>query len=309
MMPETRLPVLFIGGLGRSGSTLVDRVLGQTPGVCSVGELVFLWDRALSANELCGCGEPFRGCPFWKEVGIRAFGGWDRVDPAAMRARQLRVDRNRYVPAMLAPSMAPGYCKRLEPYAEAVGRLYKAIAEVAGAVLVVDSSKHASTAALLRHVPGVDPRIVQLFRDPHGVAWSWSKTVERPDATDGVSLMARVGPARIAARWQAYNALLALIRSPGGALRYEDFVERPEHATRRLLALGGLEPESLPQFIGPRTIRLDVDHTVAGNPLRFRTGEVEIRSDDEWRRSMPRWRRALVGALSFPSTLVYRYPP
>jgi sulfotransferase family protein len=308
-MSARRLPVLFIGGLGRSGSTLVDRVLGQTPGVCSVGELVFIWDRALSANELCGCGQPFNECPFWKEVGVAAFGGWDRIDPVVLRARQLRVDRNRYVPAMFAPSIAPAYRRRLEPYAEVVGRLYQAIADVAGARLIVDSSKHASTATFLRHVPGIDPKIVQLFRDPHGVAWSWSKTVERPDATEGISLMARVGAARIAARWQAYNALLALLRSRGAALRYEDFVDRPEEATRRLLALGGLGPGELPQFVGPRRVALDVDHTVAGNPLRFRTGEIEIRADDQWRRSMPPSRRALVSLLSFPSTVVYRYAP
>ena len=32
--------VLYIGGLGRSGSTLLDRMLGQLDGVWSVGELV-----------------------------------------------------------------------------------------------------------------------------------------------------------------------------------------------------------------------------------------------------------------------------
>jgi hypothetical protein len=238
-----------------------------------------------------------------------AFGGWDRIDPEAIRAWQLSVDRNRYVPAMFAPSFAPAYRRRLAPYAEAVGRIYQAIAEVTGAELIVDSSKHASTAAMLRHVPGIEPRILQLFRDPHGVAWSWSKTVERPDATEGVSLMARVGSARIATRWQGYNALLALVRSPGAALRYEDFVAEPEPATRRLLALGGLEPDTLPQFVGRRTVRLDVDHTVAGNPLRFRTGDIEIRADEEWRRAMPAWRRGVVSALSFPSTAIYRYLP
>src|SRR3954453_5871316 len=129
--------VLFIGGLGRSGSTLIDRILGQTPGVCSVGELVFLWDRALSSNELCGCGERFRACPFWKEIGDAAFGGWDRIDPASMRSWQHRVDRNRYIPAMLAPSFAPRYRARREPYTELMGRLYGAIAAVTGAKLIV----------------------------------------------------------------------------------------------------------------------------------------------------------------------------
>jgi hypothetical protein len=173
----------------------------------------------------------------------------------------------------------------------------------------VDSSKHASTAALLRNVAGIDPRVAHLVRDPRGVAWSWSKRVERPDAPGEGSLMARVGAVRIGVRWQAYNALLAMTRTRGAVLRYEDFVERPMHATRRLLQLGGLTVTDLPQFIDEHTVLLDVDHTVAGNPLRFRTGEITIRPDEEWRARMPASRRALVTALTFPSNLVYRYLP
>jgi ethanolamine utilization cobalamin adenosyltransferase len=56
-------------------------------------------------------------------------------------------------------------------------------------------------------------------------------------------------------------------------------------------------------------VKLGADHTVAGNPLRFRTGELEINADDEWRREMPVSRRALLMALTFPSNLIYRYPP
>src|SRR5919201_2464721 len=101
--------VLFIGGLGRNGSTLVDRVLGQTPGVVAVGELVFLWQRALLDGERCGCGEPFRSCPFWSEVGERAFGGWDRVNATQVRSLQHAVDRNRYLPLMRWPRLSAGY--------------------------------------------------------------------------------------------------------------------------------------------------------------------------------------------------------
>ena len=54
--------VLFIGGLGRSGSTLLDRMLGQLDGVWSVGELVHIWQRGLQENNLCGCGRRFRDC-------------------------------------------------------------------------------------------------------------------------------------------------------------------------------------------------------------------------------------------------------
>lgn len=301
--------VLFIGGLGRSGSTLVDRVLGQTPDVCSVGELVFLWERGLLANERCGCGEAFRSCPFWTEVGEKAFGGWDQVDPEEKLALQRRVDRNRYVPWILLPALSRSYRQRLRGYGEMLARIYIAIGEVSGARLVVDSSKHASTAAIVSRLPGIDSRIVQLVRDPRGVAWSWAKVVSRPDTPEAGTEMARLGSFRASARWQAYNLLLAVVRRPGRgqAVRYEDFVDRPAHATRRLLAFGGVAGSFLPQFVSDRRVVLAVDHTVAGNPLRFRTGELEIRADDEWRDSMPRRRRLLVSALTFPTSAVFRY--
>jgi hypothetical protein len=69
--------LLYLGGLGRSGSTIIERLLGQLPGVCSVGEVVHLWRRGIGDAERCGCGEPFPGCPFWSKVGLAAFGGWD----------------------------------------------------------------------------------------------------------------------------------------------------------------------------------------------------------------------------------------
>ncbi|HEY4605248.1 MAG TPA: hypothetical protein VIH08_13030, partial [Blastococcus sp.] len=36
------LRVLYLAGIGRSGSTLLERILGEVPGICSLGEVVFL---------------------------------------------------------------------------------------------------------------------------------------------------------------------------------------------------------------------------------------------------------------------------
>jgi hypothetical protein len=46
-MPAGRVRVLYIGGLGRSGSTLVERLAGQLPGAYAVGEFVL---RQLNAR-------------------------------------------------------------------------------------------------------------------------------------------------------------------------------------------------------------------------------------------------------------------
>ena len=306
MRPVT---VLYIGGIGRSGSTLLDRMLGQLPGFVSVGELVFLWERGVARNERCGCGVAFRECPFWTAVGERAFGGWDAVDTAAAIERKRMVDRNRFLPLLLAPWVPSRFATALRSHTEALGRVYRAIADESGADVIVESSKHVSTAALLRRVPDVDLRVVRLIRDPRGVAFSWAKEVHRPDSTSGPSVMARIGPGRAAVRWLSYNVLMEVARlgRPSSLVRYESLVRRPAETVRELASLAGRPDLGPPSFVDGDRIRLGVDHTVAGNPLRFRTGAIELRVDDAWTTKMSRRDRGIVTVLTWPALAGYGY--
>jgi hypothetical protein len=54
--------------------------------------------------------------------------------------------------------------------------------------------------------------------------------------------------------------------------------------------------------------RLGCDHTVAGNPLRFKRGTLEIRADDEWRSGMRFRSRALATAVAAPLLATYGFP-
>ena len=75
------VPVLYVGGCQRSGSTLLDRMMSQVSGHVSAGEIVHLWSRGLRSDELCGCGERFSACPFWNEVGRVGVRGVGVVGP------------------------------------------------------------------------------------------------------------------------------------------------------------------------------------------------------------------------------------
>ena len=305
--PPRRVRVLYVGGTGRSGSTLLDRMLGEIPGFVSVGEVVHLWRRGLAGDQLCGCGERFRACPYWADVGEAAFGGWDRLQPAEVLGLQRSVDRNRFIPLMLAPRGR--YRDRLRRYAHLLGRLYGALASVAGARVVVDSSKHASTAFLLRRVPGVDLRVAHLVRDSRGVAFSWGRRVRRPEVVAGEAYMPTPGAARAGTDWVAYNGLFELLRLTGVPMllvRYESLVADPRRELERILHLTGegLGDDAL-AFLRDGAAELGVGHTVSGNPMRFRTGPVELRPDEEWRHGMDPGRRRLVSAITMP--LLYRY--
>ncbi len=91
------MKVLYIVGVGRSGSTLLERMLGAVPGSVNAGELNAIFSRVATQDQRCGCGEPFSACPFWQAVGDRAFGGWGSVTKR-MASLQPRVVRQRFVP-------------------------------------------------------------------------------------------------------------------------------------------------------------------------------------------------------------------
>jgi hypothetical protein len=316
------MKVLYIGGFGRSGSTLVERILGQLPGFCSSGEVVFLWQRGLIDGQLCGCGTPVPECDFWNRVGKTAFGGWDQIDPSEMLALQKRVDRNRYIPSMVVPRLRPAAAADMERYTEVLSKLYRAIGEVAGARVVIDASKHASTAYLLRRVPGIDLRVVHLVRDSRGVAYSWTKEVKKPEVTGDDAFMPQYSPSSSGRQWVAYNlmfdalgAITALSslgdtpKPPGTMLlRYEALMADPREGLERILAHAG-EPVTADSFdfLGDGWVDLGVDHTVAGNPMRFHQGRLDLRLDQAWTTKLPERDRKVVTAITWPLQVRYGY--
>jgi Sulfotransferase family len=309
--PPAPVAVLYVGGTGRSGTTLLERILGQAGGFCAAGELDFLWDRGVAGNERCGCGERFNACPFWIQVGKEAFGGWDQVDLDELRTLQRQVDRHRYLAAMVWPRLAGAWRHRMERYALVLERVYRAIATVSGASVVIDSSKNAPHAYLLRRVPGVELRLVHLVRRSHGVAYSWTKRVRRPEVVDAEAYMHRQPAALTALYWIKDNLLLDLLRPlrvPTHRLRYESLVDDPRANAAAMLRFADRLPHDADLgFIGDGQVDLAVNHTVAGNPMRFHQGRLNLRPDHTWRTAMPRRQRLVVTAITWPLLLRYGY--
>jgi hypothetical protein len=307
------VPVLFIGGLGRSGSTLLDRMLGQVPGLFSLGEVVHIWQRGLADNERCGCHERFYDCPFWSRVGQQAYGGWDKLDPYVVLDLQRAVDRHRYIPLMITPSRWQRFAESMRTYSDLLSRLYRAVQDVSGADIVVDSTKHGSYAVLLSQIGDIDLRVVHLVRNSRGVAYSWTKTVRKPESVKADQFMPRYRPATMGMRYVSYNLPFHLLKAQGVPslfVRYESLVAEPESTLRRILEIAGRQvaPDDL-WFLGEdgHSAFLGPNHTLAGNPMRFKEGQFPITADEEWRTRMPLQERVIVAALSWPMSVLYGY--
>ncbi len=301
--------VAFIGATGRSGSTLISRVLGSVPGVCSVGELCWLWNYGLLRNRSCGCGEPFLACSFWGGVGDAAFGGWANVDVERAIALRRRLTANAHLPALWTEDLRGAVSRELDEYRGLVSALYRGIQTQSGASVVVDNSKQVAVGLISRSAAGVDLRLVHLVRRSHGVAHSWAKHVARSDLEGNE--MRRRSPAKTAARWTLDNALFEALGRTGTSrklLRYEDFVADPRRATEDLARFLALEvaPSDL-SFVHRDSVDLGVDHSVWGNPMRLRSGSEALRADEGWRTAMSARDRRLVTGVSATGLARYGY--
>ncbi len=310
--------VLYVVGKGRSGSTLLDHLLGSMDGISSTGELWWLWRWGFLGGYRCGCGERIPDCGLWGPVGADLHrGGRTPRRIAAVQSELLSWHR---VPGLLARAADPAGAaspagggtvgRALARMGEVYGELYRGIAERTGAGVVVDSSKFPAHPGLLGMVDGVEPHAVHLVRDPRAVTFSYRRHKLWRDRDGGVP-MPTFGPAYSSASWLARNGTVEAVRQvrpalPLARIRYEDLVAEPRRTLRAIAALVGL-PDADPPVDEQGTARLSTNHMVGGNPDRGARGAVELARDDEWRRAITGWDRAVTTAMCAPLMGRYGY--
>ena len=59
--------ILYIAGIGRSGSTLLDAMLDSHPELFGAGELTHVFEE-IAHDARCSCGNSYSRCDFWQEV-------------------------------------------------------------------------------------------------------------------------------------------------------------------------------------------------------------------------------------------------
>jgi hypothetical protein len=298
--------VLYIAGAGRTGSTLLEKLLGQVPGMFAGGELTFLWGYGMRGR--CSCGLPLLECDVWRAILASAYGNPDAIDPERMVDLRKRFN-SVHLPLMVTKSLRRRLLHRLEEFPETVERLYRAIVETTGDRVVVDSSKEPHYSFILRSRPALDVRVLHLVRDPRAVAFSWAKHREQKGIPG--SMMEVRSPAVSSAYYGVSNLATEMMwsrrRSRYLRVRYEDFVTDPYAVGDQIARLVDEPVDLRPILPDGHTGVVATTHSAWGNPNRFDHGPVHLRPDDEWTTAMKRWPRAVVTALNGPFVARYGY--
>ncbi len=305
-----KVKVLYIYGVGRSGSTLLENILAQGGGVAGVGELRFIWARGFGDNQLCGCREHFSDCKFWSAVVSKLF-PVNASDIAGLQQLVRHVDRDRYVPLAFFPLKSKAFRERWDQWRGLTASLYKSIAEVANVKTIIDSSKDPSTPFLLSQIDSLDLFVIHLVRDPRAVAHSFTRKRRRLEITDQVVEMPRYSVLHSAREWLLRNLLalpLSSLAKKFVTIRYEDLIASPRETLEKIIRTMELREDILSAVKGNSVVLSKVVHAFSGNPSRFHEGEVDLRADDAWRREMRALNRLTISILTWPYLLKYRYP-
>ncbi len=299
----TRL--VYVLSASHSGSTLLSMLLNAHPKVVTAGELKA--ERFGDPDRYrCSCHELLKECTFWRAVADRMnsrghnFSITDaRTHFGAMDSRWVRrltrplvreafTERVRDLALSLSPSWRRGLPEMLRRSAD----LVHSIAEVAGADVVVESSKIGLRLKYLTQCEDLDIHVVRLIRDGRAVALTYMRPDEFADARDarlrgggtGVNLDTRLSMDEAAREWRRSNeeaeALLGQLRGVQVIqVHYESLCNSPLDTVNQVFSEFGLH--SLTSLEDFRVL----PHHVIGNGMRLDTDN-RVVLDDRWRSAL-----------------------
>jgi len=259
--------LLYIGGYGRSGSTLLESLLATRPDVLACGEVVCCLRKRVERR--CTCGKPRQKCDVW-----RAFyptpgplRGWTHVE----------------LTLALLDQAAPRYA------------------------LMVDSSKTAWGALTapfrLRRKLGRAFHLVHVLRDPRGVCWS---TVSGAWSRRAVLRSRTLRYVRTALGWLAANLSCEVFRwlypEQYRRVRYEDL-----NSSHQEVLTGLFQDLSLPEVEAAKTAGDNRHQLYGNQSRYRHFEPAAIQEDVRWQSKMPAAERNFVSVLTWPLRLRYGY--
>lgn len=297
-MQNSKIKVLYIAGFERSGSTIVNRVLGQIDGFVAWGELRDIWQHGIVENRPCTCGTTFRNCSAWQKIFERAFEGAEKINTSEMDKLQKKA-RFFVLPHYFKLLQDSFLKKQIHPYLVSLENLYQAIQKTTNSKVIVDSTKASWYGYVLGLLPSIDLYIVHVIRNPKGVCYSLDQHKSQGELTSQW-----YNPIQASISWNLKNyAVETLLNSSEDRylrINYEDFIANPQIAVKQILKLLDEDITELP-FVSPTEVKMSTDHIITGSPSsRSDIGTVKLQLDQKWKYKMKLIDKMIIDLLTFP---------
>lgn len=323
MNDRKRLTILYIASDVRSGSTLLDNLLGNHPDISGIGEVRHIYsflhqgEYGSEVSWKCTCGKELASCPVWVQTKKnyemntgQPFGEFDIKIGYPQRGKlyhawmwlSFLASRKELKRKLLDKAYQP---QRMVEIGQEAHAIIQGFADSVSTSIIVDSSKRASQLyALLKAKPNwVDLKVIHLVRDGRAVLYSkMARANQYRDSKTEFHLF----PATRS--WVYHNlkiqSLLKLLPPEDSIrVRYEDLCLDPPGTLQRICA--NLRIKFHPDMLH---LSREGKHNVGGSPHRYQWDpKTPIQLDTRWKDNLPLRFRFLYWLLSGPLHKYYGY--
>lgn len=303
------MKIIYIAGYGRSGSTLLDILLGSHEKVTGTGELANVFAHYQDDEEKCSCGEALSRCPFWSQVVEKQFLAASCPSLSELEKMRRKVEDWPHILGLLR-GKACG--REQKTYAVFTRRLFESVYRTTGRQWILDSSKTAShtawRAGALHRLCGMDVRVLHLVRDGRSVMASKIRGDNRA-MRRGLAFRSSTAAYRGLFGWLSANVFamvtgLLLPRGCYAILRFEDLLRRPERELVRIGNFLGLELSVIAEKARSGGA-FATGHRIAGNRMTAR-GRVRVDPRASENRALPAHLASLFEVVSWPVNALLR---
>lgn len=319
-MDDHQLPILYIAGAGRSGSTLLGDVLGSLPGAVHIGELRGIFTYTLVSK--CSCGKAYQACTLWGPTlnflygddWLKHFPTW-KMKGAFPDAKWMPIYA---ILKWLKISSANNPTEYINETLREVIRVLNEVKARTSMSTIVDTSKSGPFAWYLSQQPNTQLAVVHLVRDPRATLFSWVKNnIPMYDAKSGEVVLRSSS---------LFEGLKYWIRATMGAwclkylgvpylrVKYEAFVKDPVAIIELIIAFSAkhnvrlANDEAVSSLLSDKRVSLNERHLIGSNPgVKNKTGVVQISEDTTWLQKTSGTQRVLWTIFFLPWLLWFRY--
>lgn len=281
--------VVYICSDKRSGSTLLDMLLGRHPELANVGELHHFYNyingnyyRQTTKEDTCACERKFSECIFWNRV-IKHYKQEYNSD-AKFAVTRFPVSKNiiqRYVfDFLIATTNIKALQKKIErrtkfnkykEIAENRFKLYETINYVNNSSFTVDSTKKITDLKFLLAYKPEAVKVIFLTRDLRAIATSKFKRLTG-------SRLPVMMLQTVLFHIQLFFAVKSIPKKNRLVVKYEDLIAEPQNALKNIFLFLHINSG----------IEIDLQsycetHVLGGSPHRLTNKKLKIYIDDRWK--------------------------
>ena len=284
-MEKSKIPYVFLTSHAFSGSTLTSFLLGAHPEIATVGMLTGPAEHLDLNNYRCSCGQLFQQDPFWqavtqavnrygisysleKHMGTRIELGSNKL-MRRLRTDSLRSNSLEKYRDWLMFNLWPGHKQEMQRLVRRNEIFARAILDVSGKPVFLDTSKDPMRMRYLRLSPHIDLYVIHLIRDVRGVVASILSRRDDMDVKQATNHW-------LVAEHNIRRHLETIPSNRQIEVQYKDITTNTLETLNRLFSFIGVQPlQELADF-------REVDNHILGNKMRKQSTS-EIRVDERWR--------------------------